>query len=69
MAYDDQKVNIKFVSTSLYSFGNQTKNFKLLTKMMLSDVAMLSYLDNDRNSKDNPNENFASRSRARPLKI
>lgn len=34
-------------------------NFKLLTKMMLSDVAMLSYLDNDRNSKDNPNENFA----------
>lgn len=34
-------------------------NFKLLTKLMLSDTALLKYLDNDENEKEAPNENLA----------
>ena len=34
-------------------------NFKLLTKIMLSDKALLKYLDNDKNEKGSPNENLA----------
>ena len=34
-------------------------NFKLLTKLMLSDTALLKYLDNDENEKEAPNENLS----------